>query len=71
LILEKVNLPETKDEKSQASRVPKTLFLLMLVIVVGLAMLCIFANFQHFKRGDAERVVVKPATSLTPAAQHP
>ncbi len=43
----------------------------MLVIVVGMAMLCVFANFQHFRRGDAERVVVKPATSLTPAAQQP
>ena len=41
----------------------------MLIIVVGLAMLAVFANFQRFQRGDAETVVVRPSTSLTPSAQ--
>jgi hypothetical protein len=64
-----VNLPETEAEKSQASRVSKTVFLLMLIIVASLAMLCVFANLQRFRYGDAEGVVVRPATSLTPSAQ--
>jgi hypothetical protein len=64
-----VNLSETGAEKSQSSRVSKTLFLLMLIIIVGLAMLCVFANLQRFRRGEAEKVVVIAATSPTPSAQ--
>jgi hypothetical protein len=62
-------LPETAAEKSQSARVSKTPFLLMLIIVVGLAMLAIFANVQRFRRGDVETVVVRSATSPTPSAQ--
>ncbi len=41
----------------------------MLIIVASLAMLCVFANLQRFRYGDAEGVVVRPAPSLTPSAQ--
>jgi hypothetical protein len=68
-ILEGVNLSEAGAEKSHSSRVAETLFLLMLIIVVGLAMLCVFANLRRFRCGDAEKVVVIPATSPTPSAQ--
>ena len=64
-----VNLPETATEKSQSSRILKTPFLLMLMIIVGLAMLAVFANVQRFRRGDVETVVVRPANSPTPSAQ--
>jgi hypothetical protein len=64
-----VNLSETGAEKSQSPRASKTLFLLMLIIVVGLAMLCVFANLERFRRGAAEKVVVIPATSAAPSAQ--
>jgi flagellar basal body-associated protein FliL len=64
-----VNLEEKEAEKSQSSRISKAVFLLMLIIVVGLAMLGVFANLQRFRRGDAEAVVVRPATSLTQSAQ--
>ncbi|HEY4273425.1 MAG TPA: hypothetical protein VGM65_15610 [Candidatus Udaeobacter sp.] len=42
---------------------------MMLIIVVGLAMLAVFANVQRFRRGDVDTVVVRPATSPTPSAQ--
>jgi hypothetical protein len=64
-----VNLPETAAQKSQSSRVSKTPFLLMLIIVVGLAMLAVFANVQRFRRGDVNTVVVRSATSPTPSPQ--
>ena len=43
----------------------------MLIIVVGLAMLAVFANIQRFRRGDVETVVVRSATSPTPTAHGP
>jgi hypothetical protein len=64
-----VNLSETGAEKAQSSRVSKTLFLLMLTIIVGLAVLSVFANLQRFRRGEAEKVVVRLAISPTPSAQ--
>jgi hypothetical protein len=62
-------MPKKAAEKSQSSRVSKTPFLLMLIIVVSLAMLAVFANVQRFRRGDVEAVVVRLATSPTPSAQ--
>jgi hypothetical protein len=38
----------------------------MLVIVASLALVAVFANIQHLRRGQIETVVVVPATSTTP-----
>jgi hypothetical protein len=64
-----VNLSETGTEESRSSRVPKTVFLLMLIIVVGLAMVSVFANFKRPQQGESETVAVRPAVSLTPSEQ--
>jgi hypothetical protein len=40
----------------------------MLIIVVCLAMLAVFANVERFRHGDAEVVVVRPASLPTPQA---
>ena len=63
-----MDLAESAAEKSQSSRVPKTAFLLMLVMVIGLLMLAVFANLQRFRRTDVETVATKPATSPVPSA---
>jgi hypothetical protein len=64
-----VNVSEAGAEESQSSRVPKTVFLLMLIIAVALAMLSAFANFQRPQHGNRETVAVRPAVSLTPSEQ--
>jgi hypothetical protein len=64
-----VNLPEATAEKSEPPRVSKTAAPLMLIIIVCLAMLAVFANFQRFRRGDIETVAVRSAASPTPQAQ--
>jgi hypothetical protein len=61
-----VNLPDERGEKSQPARASKTAVLLMGVIVIGLAMLAVFANVQRFRRDAVEVVTVRSTTSPTP-----
>ena len=64
-----MNLPETGADESQQHGGPKTAVLLMLIIVVCLALVAVFANFQRFRHADVEAIVVRQATSPTPQAK--
>ena len=66
-----MNLPETGAEESQQRGIPKIAILLMLMVVVCLALVAIFANFERLCRGDVEAVVVRPAASPTPHSTEP
>jgi hypothetical protein len=61
-----VNLPGEKTEKSQPARASKTAVLLMGAIVICLAILSVFANFQRSRRDAVEVITVRSTTSPTP-----
>jgi hypothetical protein len=61
-----VNSPEHTVEKSRSTRVPKSAFVLMIIIVASLALVAVFANVQRLRRGQIETTVVVPASSTTP-----
>jgi len=61
-----VNSPQQPAEKLRSSQVPRSVLALMIIIVASLALVAIFANIQHLRRGQIETVVVVPAGSTTP-----
>ena len=61
-----MNLPDESTEKSPTPGAPKTAVLLMAVIVICLAMLAVFANFERFRRDAVEIVTVKLTPLPTP-----
>jgi hypothetical protein len=61
-----VNLPGESTEKSPTPEAPKTVVLLMAVIVICLAMLAVFANVQRSRRAAVEVIAVKLRASPTP-----
>jgi hypothetical protein len=58
-----VNSVEPPREDLSSSRVPKSAFVLMLVIILAMASLSIYANTQRSRRSQVETVIVTPATS--------
>jgi hypothetical protein len=38
----------------------------MIIILASLGLVAVFANIQHFRRGQVETVVVVPASPTTP-----
>ena len=63
--VEPSNGPEkTADE----SRAPRLGVRLMIVIVIGLALVAIFANVQKSRRDQIEQVTILPAPTSTPAS---
>lgn len=66
-----MSLPETGAEESQQRGISKIAVLLMLMIVIGLALVAVFANFERLRSGDVEAVVVRPAASPTPQPTEP
>jgi len=66
-----MNLPETGAEESKQRGIPKITVLLMLMVVICLALVAVFANFERLRRDDVEAVVVRPAASPTPPATEP
>jgi hypothetical protein len=61
-----VNQPQQPAEKLQSSQVPRSVVVLMIIILASLALVAVFANIQRFRRGQIETVVVVPASSTTP-----
>jgi hypothetical protein len=61
-----VNPPQQPDEKLQSPQVPRSVVVLMVIILASLALVAVFANIQRFRRGQIETVVVVPASSTTP-----
>jgi len=43
----------------------------MIVILLGLALVAIYANVQKFRRDRIERAIVTPVSTATPAAASP
>jgi hypothetical protein len=61
-----VNQPQQPAEKLPSSQVPRSVVVLMIIILASLALVAAFANIQRFRRGQIETVVVVPASSTTP-----
>jgi hypothetical protein len=61
-----VNQPQQPAEKLQSPHVPRSVVVLMIIILASLALVAAFANIQRFRRGQIETVVVVPASSTTP-----
>jgi hypothetical protein len=61
-----VNPPQQPAEKLQSPQVPRSVIVLMIIILSSLALVAAFANIQRFRRGQIETVVVVPASSTTP-----
>jgi len=61
-----VNVPQQPAEKLRSPQIPKSAFVLMIVIVAALALVALLANIQRLRRGQIENFVVAPASSTTP-----
>jgi hypothetical protein len=43
----------------------------MIAIVIGVALVALYANIQKMRRDKIEKVIVTPASTATPAAASP
>jgi hypothetical protein len=43
----------------------------MIAILIGVALVALYANIQKMRRGKIEQVIVTPASTPTPAAPSP
>jgi hypothetical protein len=50
------------------SRAPRTGVRLMIVILIGLALVAIYANIQKTRRNKIEQVIITPVSTATPTA---
>jgi hypothetical protein len=74
--LEQQTVPEVEssngaENAADPSRTPRTGVRLMIVILIGLALVAIYANVQKVRRDKIERVTITPASTATPAAASP
>jgi hypothetical protein len=72
-IPEQQTVPEVEssngaENATDLSRAPRTGVRLMIVILIGLALLAIYANVQKLRRDKIERVTITPVSTATPAA---
>jgi hypothetical protein len=72
-ILEQERVPEVDSSKgpesaADLSRAPRTGVRLMIVILIGLALVAIYANVQKVRRDKIETVTIIPASKATPPA---
>jgi hypothetical protein len=59
--------PSTGQENgADFSRAPRTGLRLMIVILIGLALVAIYANVQKLRRDKIERVIITPITTASP-----
>jgi hypothetical protein len=59
------------ENAADLSRAPRTGVRLMIVILIGLALVAIYANVQKVRRDTIERVTITPVSTATPAAASP
>jgi hypothetical protein len=52
---------------NDSSRAPRSGLILMLIIVIGVALVAIYANIQKARRDKIEKVTIIPLLSGTPA----
>jgi hypothetical protein len=72
-IPEQQTMPEVESSNgaqndANGSRAPRLGVRLMIVILVGLALVAIYANVQKVRRDKIERVTITPAATATAAA---
>jgi len=72
-IPEQQTVPEVEssngpENAADLSRAPRTGLRLMVVILIGLALVAIYANLQKVRRDKIERVTITPVPTATPAA---
>jgi hypothetical protein len=60
-----------KENEANGSRAPRLGVRLMIVILIGLALVAIYANVQKARRNKIERVEVTPASTTAPTAPSP
>ena len=63
--VESSNGPENA---ADLSRAPRAGVRLMIVILIGLALVAIYANVRKVRRDKIERVILTPVSTATPAA---
>ena len=56
------------ENATDLSRAPRAGLRLMIVILIGLALVALYANVQKFRRDKIEQVTITPALPVTPAA---
>ncbi|HEX7517465.1 MAG TPA: hypothetical protein VF345_09285 [Chthoniobacterales bacterium] len=59
------------ENAADLSRAPRTGVRLMIVILIGLALVAVYANFQKGRRDKIEQVTITPVSTATPAAASP
>jgi hypothetical protein len=74
--LEQQTVPEVEssneaENAADLSRAPRTGVRLMIVILIGLALVAIYANVQKVRRDKIERVTITPLSTATPSAALP
>ena len=75
-IPEQQTIPEVEssndaENDAHESRAPRLGVKLMVVILIGLALVAIYANVQKARRDKIERVTITPASTTTPAPASP
>ena len=55
------------EKEANVSRAPRLGVRLMVVILIGLALVAIYANVQKARRDKIERVTITPAATAAPA----
>ena len=58
-------------EGADSSNAPRIGIKLMIAIVIGVALVALYANIQKMRRDKIEQVVVTPVSIPTPAAPPP
>ena len=59
------------ENAADLSRAPHAGVRLMIVILIGLALVAIYANVQKVRHDKIERVTIIPVSTATPAAASP
>lgn len=59
------------ENEANVSRAPRLGVKLMIVILIGLALVAIYANVQKTRRDKIERVIVTPASTTASTAASP
>ena len=56
---------------ADSSNAPRIGIMLMVAIVIGVALVALYANIQKVRRDKIEQVIVTPVSTATPAAASP
>jgi hypothetical protein len=63
-----VTSPPDSSRDQKPAPVPKNVLITMAVILVGMAVVAIYANVQRLRRDKIETVIVTPIATPTPSA---